>query len=103
MALCDGLFNMSHFCDHFHIVVTKTLPRPKWLCAFYAFILTEFISAQNLMVNIVAINIFVLLYCRKQLDFGRYDYRLLVYIFGVPGLGATIAAALGQFGPNGSL
>jgi hypothetical protein len=103
MALCDALFNMAHFSDHFHIAVTKTMPYPKSLCAFYGFMLAEFITAQSLMVNIVAINVFILIFYRKHLNFGRCDYRLLVYIFGVPGLGATIAAAAGQLGPNGSL
>ncbi|XP_071161993.1 uncharacterized protein [Mytilus edulis] len=102
MALCDALFNISHFCDHTHIVVTKSFPMPKSLCAFYGFILAEFVTAQNLMVNIVAINVFVLIYFRKQIDFGRWDYRLLVYVFGVPAVGATIAATLGKFGPSGA-
>ncbi|XP_076099868.1 uncharacterized protein LOC143069224 [Mytilus galloprovincialis] len=102
MALCDALFNVSHFSDHLHIVVTKSFPTPKGLCAFYGFMLAEFISAQNLMVNIVAINVFVLIYFRKQMFFGRWDYRLLVYIFGVPAIGCIIAGALDQFGPNGA-
>lgn len=103
MALCDALFNVSHFSDHLHIVVTKSFPTPKGLCAFYGFMLAEFITAQNLMVNIVAINVFVLIYFRKQMFFGRWDYRLLVYIFGVPAIGCIIAGALDQFGPNGAL
>ncbi|XP_052058579.1 uncharacterized protein LOC127698892 [Mytilus californianus] len=102
MALCDALFNVAHFTDHLHIAVTKTLPRPKSLCAFYGFMLTEFITAQNLMVNIVAINVFILVFYRKHLYFGKCDYRLLVYIFGAPALGGLIAGAFGQLGPNGS-
>lgn len=103
MALCDALFNTAHFTDHMHIAVTKTLPRPKSLCAFYGFMLAEFITAQNLMVNIVAINVFILVFYRKHLNFGKCDYRLLLYIFGAPALGGLIAGSLGQLGPNGSL
>ncbi|XP_052058605.1 uncharacterized protein LOC127698912 [Mytilus californianus] len=103
MALCDALFNVSHFSDHLHIVVTKSFPTPKGLCAFYGFMLAEFITAQSLMVNIVAINVFVLIYFRKHLYFGRWDYRLLVYIFGVPAVGGIIAGTLDQFGPSGAL
>lgn len=102
MALCDALFNVAHFSDHFHIALTKTMPMPKSLCAFYGFMLAEFITAQNLMVNIVAINVFILIFYRKELNFGRWDCRLLLYIFGVPGIAAMIAGALGQLGPNGS-
>lgn len=103
MALCDALFNMAHFSDHLHIVLTKHFPLPKSLCAFYGFMLAEFISAQNLMVNIVAINVFMLVYYRRKLYFGRWDHRLLIYIFGLPCLGAAIAGAFGALGPNGTL
>lgn len=103
MALCDALFNMAHFSDHLHIVLTKHFPLPKPLCAFYGFMLAEFISAQNLMVNIVAINVFMIVYFRRKLYFGRWDYRLLLYIFGLPGTGAAIAWAFGTLGPNGTL
>ncbi|XP_071161988.1 uncharacterized protein [Mytilus edulis] len=102
IAICDGLFNISHFSDHLHIVLTKELPTPKHLCAFYGFLLAEFVTAQNLLVSIVAINVFVLVYFRKKLDFGCKDYRLLGFIFGAPALGLTVTAGLGQLGPNGS-
>jgi hypothetical protein len=103
MALCDALFNVAHFSDHLHMVITKTSPKPKSLCAFYGFMLTEFITAQILMVNVVAINVFLMIYFRKKLNFGCRDYRLLLYIFGAPALGGTILGAVGQLGPNGAL
>ncbi|XP_052103650.1 uncharacterized protein LOC127737158 [Mytilus californianus] len=102
MAICDGLFNISHFADHLHIVLTKSLPTPKVLCAFYGYLLAEFITAQNLLVSNVAINVFVLVYFRKKLNFGYRDYRLLCIIFLVPALVFTVVAASGQHGPNGS-
>lgn len=103
LAICDALFNVAHSMDHLHIVITKDHVRPLELCQFYGFALAEFISAQNLMVNIIAINAFVLIYYRKNLDFGRYDWRLLSWTFGLPFLGATAAAIAGQLGPNGAL
>lgn len=102
VALCDALFNIAHFSDHLHIVLTESLPRPKSLCAFYGFMLAEFITAQNLMVNIVAINVFMMIFYRKKLNFGRWDHRLVLYIFGAPAVAAAIAGALGQLGPNGA-
>ncbi|XP_076099867.1 uncharacterized protein LOC143069223 [Mytilus galloprovincialis] len=102
MAICDGLFNISHFSDHLHIVLTKSLPTPKVLCTFYGFLLAEFITAQNLLVSNVAINVFVLIFFRKKINFGLRDYRLLCVIFLLPALGLTVVAALGQLGPNGS-
>lgn len=102
LALCDGLFNVSHFTDHMHIAVAKNHVYPLELCEFYGFTLALFITAQNLMVNIVAINAFMLIFFNKNLDFGCRDWRLLAWTFGAPFVGATIAGIAGQLGPNGA-
>jgi len=86
-----------------YIVIAHEMVKPKQLCEFYGFILTVFSSAQILMVNIVAINAFMLIYFEKKLNFGRYDWKLLLWTFGVPFLGATIAGIADQLGPNGTL
>ncbi|KAL4229664.1 hypothetical protein ACF0H5_010052 [Mactra antiquata] len=102
LATCDGLFNVSHFTDHLHIVIVRDHVYPKELCEFYGFNLAVFITAQNLMVNIVAINAFMLIYFNKNLNFGKKDAYLLIWTFGAPFVGATIAGIAGQLGPNGS-
>lgn len=103
LALCDGLFNVAHSIDHLHMVITRDHVYPKELCEFYGFTLAEFITAQNLMVNIVAINAFMLIYFHRHLEFGPYDWKLLAWTFGAPFVGATIAGIAGQLGTNGSL
>lgn len=103
LALCDGGFNISHFTDHIHIVIVRNHVYPKELCEFYGFNLAVFITAQNLMVNVVAINAFVLIYFNKQIPFGKKDYRLLLWTFGAPIVFSAIAGILGQLGPNGTL
>lgn len=103
MAICDGTFNIAHSFDHLHIVISRNHVHPKQLCEFYAFMLVEFITAQNLMVNVVAINAFVLIYFNKNIDFGKYDWKLLLWILGVPFVGVVFAASLGQLGPAGAL
>lgn len=103
LALCDGGFNLAHFTDHLHIVIVRNHVYPKELCEFYGFNLAVFVSAQNLMVNIVAINAFVLIYFSKQIPFGKKDYRLLLWTFGAPFLFSALAGILGQLGPNGTL
>jgi len=103
LALCDGLFNISHSMDHLHILITRDHPYPSQLCQFYGFMLAQFITAQNLMVNVVSINAFVLIYYRKNLDFGIYDYRLLLWTFGFPFVAGLLALGLGTMGPNGTL
>lgn len=102
LALCDGLFNVAHFTDHMHIVIVRDHVYPKELCEFYGFTLALFITAQNLCVNIVAINAFVLMYFSKHLNFGRFDWKLLTWTFAVPFVGAAIAGISGQLGPNGA-
>lgn len=103
LAVCDGGFNLFHGMDHVQYIISQEHIRPVELCEFYAFTLTEFMTAQNLMVNIVAINAFMLMYWHKNLDFGRKDWRLLVWTFGAPFIGSLVAAFTGQFGPCGSL
>lgn len=103
LAVCDGIFNIAHTLDHAQIAITKNHVYPKELCEFYGFMLAQFITAQNLMVNIVAINAFILIFCNKDLNFGKADWKLLIWTFGTPFLGATIAGVSGQLGPNGAL
>lgn len=101
IAICDGLFNLAHFSDHFHIIITRDMVRPRQLCQFYGFNLAVFSAAQCLMVNIVAVNIFLLIFFEKNLKFGRYDWKLILVIFGVPFLGSVVVGCLDQLGPNG--
>lgn len=103
LAICDAAFNLAHSMDHLHILITKNHVYPRELCQFYGFMLAVFISAQNLMVNVIAVNAFVLIFVGRQIKFGLKDYRLLLWTFGAPMVCATIAALAGQLGPNGSL
>ncbi|CAG2253631.1 unnamed protein product [Mytilus edulis] len=102
MALCDGLFNLAHSLDHLHILITKDHVRPRGLCVFYAFVIGEFISAQMFMVNIVSINAFSMIYMKKDMSFGKYDWRLLSFTFGTPFIVYLAAAILGKLGPTGA-
>lgn len=103
LAICDGLYNVSHFTDHMHIVIVKGMVYPKQLCEFYGFNLAVAVTSQMLMVNVVAINAFMLIYFDKNLSFGQRDWKLLVWTFGAPVLGGIIAVSNGQMGPNGTL
>jgi len=103
LAICDGLFNVAHFTDHLQIVIVRDHVYPKALCEFYGFTLAEFVTSQNLMVNIIAINAFMLIYFGRKLQFGHWDHRLIIWIFGAPFVGATLAGIFGKLGPNGSL
>jgi hypothetical protein len=102
LAICDGGFNTFHSMDHMQYVITKDHVRPIELCEFYGFMLAEFVVAQILMVNVVAINAFRLMVFRKNFNFGKNDWRLLVWTFGLPFVASTVVAVTGQLGPNGS-
>ena len=103
IAICDGSFNICHSMDHIHVFITKDHVRPKALCQTYAFLLVEFIEAQVLMVNLIAINMFVLIYFEKKLDFGRCDWKLLLWMFIVPTTTNVVALSFDRLGPNGAL
>jgi G protein-coupled glucose receptor regulating Gpa2. len=103
VCVCDGLFNSFHLIDHIYILAIKNHVRPKQLCEFYGFMLVEFIGAQLFMVNLIAINAFLLIYFRTNIEFGKYDYRLLLWTFGMPLLTGCICLGIGALGPNGAL
>jgi len=101
MSVYDGCFNLSHLFDHVHMVVTRDHVRPKALCAFYGFNLVLFVTAQILLVNIVAVNAFMMMFFNKNMSFGKRDWKLFIWTFLTPLTAAIIAASLNQFGPNG--
>ncbi|XP_061177435.1 uncharacterized protein LOC133186217 [Saccostrea echinata] len=102
LSLCDGLFNVTHSMDHLQMAITKEHVYPLQLCEFYAFFIGEFVSAQILMTNVAAVNAFCLIYLQKQFKLGRYDWKLLIYTFGVPFVLSMCAVNLGFYGPSGS-
>lgn len=102
IAICDGCFNLFHGTDHVQYIITEEHVRPVELCELYAFVLTEFMTAQNLIVNLVAVNAFMLMYWHINLNFGKKDWRLLVWTFGAPFVVSCVAAVTGMFGPCGS-
>ena len=103
LAICDGGFNIFHSMDHLQYLITKTHPGPPAVCSFYSFMMFTFVMSQMLCVNVIAINAFFLMYFGKKLNLGKYDYRLLLFMFGVPVTILTISAILDKLGPNGYL
>ncbi|WAR14951.1 hypothetical protein MAR_005056 [Mya arenaria] len=101
ISTCDGLFSASNLMNHLQVLFTLAHVRPKELCVFYGFVMTLFVVAQILIVNLVAINLFVMMFLSKNISFGKYDSGLLIWAFGVSILGATVAASYEQFGPMG--
>ncbi|WAR16846.1 hypothetical protein MAR_031440, partial [Mya arenaria] len=101
MSICDLLFSISLLVNHLQVLITKMHARPKELCALFGLITTELMLAQIMIVNVVAINIFAMMFFNTKISFGKFDSGILLWSFGVPFIGALIAALLEQFGPMG--
>ena len=101
MAICDGLQNITHFFDHLQITLSRSMVQPRELCLFYAVFLITFSAAQMVMVNVMAVNAFMLLFYDRNLNYGKHDWKLLLWVFGGPFLCALVAAFADQLGPNG--
>ena len=101
LAICDGCFNLPHGADHLHVLISRNHVYPATLCHLYAFFTAIFATAQNILVGIIAINIFAMMYFHKKLYFGKYDWALLLVIYGIPGTGGIAAWCFGFLGPNG--
>ncbi|XP_052783007.1 uncharacterized protein LOC128219235 [Mya arenaria] len=68
---------------------------------FYYVHVPAIVCLTILMVNVVAINVFAMMFFNINISFGKFDGGLLLWAFGVPFVGALIAAMLNQFGPMG--
>ena len=60
-----------------------------------------FATSQNILVGIIAINIFAMMYFQKKIGFGRYDWILFLVVYGLPAFGGMAAWVFGVLGPNG--
>lgn len=71
------------------------------LCEYYGFIVFMFIFVQMLFVLLIVINVFVLMKFGKNLDFGKYDWKLLLLIFGFFFVECFIVIVVGKIGLMG--
>lgn len=100
LAICDGTFNFPHAADHLHVTISRDHVHPRLLCELYGFMTAVFATAQNILVGLIAVDIFALMYFHKKLKFGRYDWILLLITFGTPAVGGIVTWVLGTLGPN---
>ena len=101
LAICDGCFNLPHGADHLHVVISRNHVYPETLCHFYGFMTAVFATSQNILVGIIAFNIFAMMYFQKKLNFGSYDCILLLVTYGFPAAGGIVAWCFEVLGPNG--
>eukprot|EP00105_Crassostrea_gigas_P020752 XP_011439620.1 PREDICTED: uncharacterized protein LOC105336843 [Crassostrea gigas] len=101
LTMCDVLFNITQSLGHLQMVITKDHVYPVQLCEFYSFFLEFIAPAQVLVTHVAAFNAFGLVFLQKKLEFGKYDWKLLVINFGVPFVLSASAALSGYYGPMG--
>ena len=89
------------FQDHMYMLVHQTHV-PKVACGIFAFLLGEFMSAQSAVVIFTALNAVLLVIFRIKVELGRFDWRLLVSVFGMPCIMYVAVASEGMLGSNGA-
>ena len=101
LAFCDLVFSNSHILDHgYMLAILDHVPDD--VCIFFAFMLVWTLNAQALLVVLIAILAFVMVVRGKRIKFGRYDWKLLVYAFGVPLVPAASFSIARWLGPSGA-
>ncbi|XP_052084931.1 uncharacterized protein LOC127722128 [Mytilus californianus] len=102
-CICDTIFGFVHSLDHGQMLFTQDHVRPRGLCSMYAVIIVNLcVSQMNLSLS-SAFNALLSVYFRKNFDFGRNDWKLLVFIFLIPFIVVVVIWSLGVLGPGGFL
>lgn len=101
IAFADMVFGVTHFCDHLTILKTHRFPG-NGACLFYAWALEFFMLAT--MMNVLAIGVYCLMLLSrgKQIDLGRYDWKLLSLTYGCPFLFSLLPFITDDYGHDGA-
>ncbi|XP_060067601.1 uncharacterized protein LOC132547817 [Ylistrum balloti] len=102
MACTEIVVDTTHLLDHSQIFITQDHVRPEMLCEAYGFIMNSLVMTQILTVNIIAITVFHIIYLHKDIEYGSSDWKMFLWIFGMPLTSSVVFAATGQFGTNGT-
>ena len=102
LAISDLFMSVSHLLDHAYMYHERAHP-PDLVCSVFGFVLQIFILAEWSVVVFTAVSACSLIVFEKELRLGRYDWRLLVLIFGLPLAVSTATLSLGLNGPIRSL
>ncbi|XP_021358181.1 uncharacterized protein LOC110453526 isoform X1 [Mizuhopecten yessoensis] len=103
LACTETILGITHLLDHSQILITRDHVRPAVLCQAYGFVLYTFVFAELFTVNIIAVTIFFIIYLRKKVEYGSRDWKVFLWIFGLPFTSAVVLASMGQFGTNTTL
>lgn len=99
-CLCDAFFYIGQAAFGIQVVITKKVPEPA-VCAFYAVFLLVFAYAQCRLSIIVALTASVLILTKRRITLGKYDWKMLLFMFPDPVIILTVAALNGGMEFNG--
>ena len=101
LSICDLGFSVSHGADHVVMMVLR-YHTPQPACTIIAYVVQEFTLGQSLIVNIAAVSAIIFIVQEKKVSFGCYDWKLILYAYGFPGVIGAVIGALGYLGPVGA-
>ncbi|XP_052083788.1 uncharacterized protein LOC127721156 [Mytilus californianus] len=100
-CICDISYGFVHTLDHVQILITKDHVRPSGLCSLYALLIVNSCLSEGLFSLTSALNAFLSVYFRKNVNFGNKDWKLLLLLSLGPFLIAVLVCSLNVLGPNG--
>ena len=83
LAIFDLCFSSSQGLDHAYIYFARKIPGFN-LCLFLAFVVKSSILGQWLTVLFTAVSASMLTVFQIKLDLGRFDWKLLLSVVGIP-------------------
>ena len=101
LAIADLCYSIVHSMDKGYYAFMVQNP-PDLFCAVIGAFKTTFVIAQWFVVLFTSISSFSLVVFGKSVKHGRYDWRLLVAVFGVPMVNSIILFFLGLTGQSGT-
>lgn len=102
-CVCDASYAFIHSLDHLQIIIANDHVKPKGLCILYAVLLLSICISQNLLTFTSALNAFLVVYFKKNLNYGTHDRKLLIILTVSPFVVAMIAFGFDVLGPSGFL
>ena len=99
-CLCDALFYIEQAAFGIQVLITEKVPEPA-VCTFYAVFMLVFAYAQCRLSIIVALTASVLIVTKRHITLGKYDWKMLLFMFLDPIVTLTVAALNGGMDFNG--
>ncbi|XP_052084935.1 uncharacterized protein LOC127722131 [Mytilus californianus] len=100
-CICDISYGFVHTLDHVQILITKDHVRLSGLCSLYAMLIVNTCISEALFSLTSALNAFLSVYFRKNVNFGNKDWKLLLILGLGPLLVVALMSSLHVFGPSG--